>query len=158
MLVVSNSAKKPCGCHGGLGFLGFPQRTSRGLGDAASQKAQLIAIAQTRPLTTSELQQLAQLNGVDPAAFNQAVASGADSVQLTLLATGGIGAGTLQSELDTVNEIGAIDLGTPTPTATPAPGASWLSEDSLGLGLSNGTYLLIGGIGIVGLGLAKKFI
>jgi len=46
----------------------------------------------------------------------------------------------------------------PGTATTSAGGAGWLDQDSLGFGLSNGTYLTIGGIGLLGLALVKKII
>jgi hypothetical protein len=153
-LLIANSrpiANKPCGCHGGMGKL-FRSR-GRGLGAVTLN-------VDGSPPTYAQLQAIAVQNGVDPAAFAQAAASGADIVQLTLLATGGEQPVTLQSTLDTVNtDVGSSNYPATVPDATAAssvPGTPWIDQDGLGFGMNNGTYLLLAAVAFGGIWIFKK--
>jgi hypothetical protein len=99
------------------------------------------------PATIAMIYQAAANNGYTQPQVDNLIASGGDALAITAAVTktpGWPGPAALQAQLDTINEMtGGAPPGPPGP---PAPsGSSWFSDDALGLGLDNGTYLLIGG-------------
>lgn len=162
MLLVANSPKKSCGCHGGLGCgchgggLGFMRRR-RGLGQSASDCTDPSSVSAA---CVAYLKTVAQANGVDPSAIDAGVAAGLDSIQLLFIANKTSGVYQELSAAQTVNQdVGSSNYPTVGGGSPPSPPpTNWLNQDSLGLGMTNGTYLLIGGVGLVGLSLVKKFL
>ena len=100
----------------------------------------------------------AQKNGVDPGSIVELYNSGADGVQLMLVATAGVGPATMQSQLNTINKsVGASNYagqygvplipGIASPAATGSPTTSWLSTNwpwlvGAGAAAIAGAYLL----------------
>jgi hypothetical protein len=139
MLLVSNATQaKPCGCHGGMGLL----RRSRGLGQTYDTSS---------PPTLAQIKQIAVSHGVDPNSIDQLAASGADIIQLLLVANGTSGAAQEQSVMDTAN----TDFNTGTSAIVPAPGTPAAPFDLLGFVTEYGGWLAAGVIGLV---LVKKFL
>jgi hypothetical protein len=166
MLLIHKSKGMGCGCSHGLSALLFGgRRRSRGLGDSFSDAAYL---ACGGPTSTPEAcdnwmtngtvptpSQLTRPPNIDAVTWNALISGGANSAQLMLVANGTMGPAVLQSQLDTVNQdVGSSNY--PLAGGTPAPSTGFCSEDSLGLGLNNCTYLLIGGGGILALMLLRK--
>jgi hypothetical protein len=94
---------------------------------------------------------------VDPNCIDVGAGKGLDVIQLLLIADGTSKCNQELATADTVNT--DLNSGGPTDIGAPSPNPSssnLLSEDSLGLGLSNGSYLMIAGVGLAAIFLLKR--
>lgn len=81
--------------------------------------------------------------------MDSAVSAATGGVESSNISVTGMGTGSSNAPVGGAPGSGAPDPNNPNPNPI-----SWWDEDSLGLGLNNGDYLMIGGIGAVGLAFA----